>query len=278
MKYSQRISISALSVLILFMVNTDLSAQKRIRIEVENNQPADGFFFTPVWFGLHDGTFDYFDVGGSASMSTELVAEGGVLDDGMGGGLINEFSAAQAMGSQGVAFGPSGFGSVAGQPPVFDPGEVGEVELVLNDPAANRFLSFASMLIPSNDAFIGNDGAQEYEVFDAAGNFNGPFTINIFGDELWDAGTEANDGQGAPFSANGGTGTTETLLVRQHPDGLDIFIGTNTAAGTTIGQGIGVGDPIATFQVSAIPEPSGAVFALIGLVGMAFSVRRKRTK
>ena len=268
---------AAMSIAVAMVVLSAENAfsQSRVRIEVQNNQPADGFFFTPVWFGLHDGSFDYFDVGGSASPSTELLAEGGVLDDGMGNGIINDFAAAQPSGSQGVAVGPSGFGSSAGQPPVFDPGEIAEFDLVIGDPTVNRYLSFGSMLIPSNDAFIGNDDGQEYEVFDAAGNFNGPFTINIFGDELWDAGTETNDGLGAPFSTNGGTSTPEALLVRQHPDGLAIFVGTGTAAGTTIGQAIGLGDPIASFSVSAIPEPASGLLAFLGLAGAAF-LRRKR--
>ena len=38
------------------------------------------------------------------------------------------------------------------------------------DTATNRFFSFASMVVPSNDFFIGNDGAQRYQLFDDQGN------------------------------------------------------------------------------------------------------------
>ena len=34
------------------------AAAKGVTITVENMLPADGFYFTPVWVGAHDGSFD----------------------------------------------------------------------------------------------------------------------------------------------------------------------------------------------------------------------------
>ena len=275
MRLMHKATVAGLSSLLFLFSISSAQAQSTIQISIENNQPANGFFLTPTWFGLHDGNFDYFDAGSAASNSTMILAEDGVLDDMMGGGLINDFSSSQPGGSQGVAFGNAGFGSGAGQPPVIDPGEAASVQLSTMDAATYRYLSFSSMVIPSNDAFIGNDNPLQYEIFDALGNFNGPLEISIFGADVWDAGTEANDGLGAAFSASGGTDTSESLVVRQHPDGLAIFVGTNTAAGTTIGQGFAIGDPIATIRISAVPEPSTAML-LFGGIFMTTAVRRKR--
>ena len=276
MKYLRNVTVAGASSLIVLVLVSVAQAQTTFQIEITNNQPANGFYLTPTWFGLHDGNFDYFDAGSAASNSTMLLAEDGVLDNGMGGGLINDFANVQIGGSQGVAFGPSGFGSGAGQPPVIDPGETATLLLSTNSPDIFRYLSYSSMVIPSNDAFIGNDDPLQLEIFDALGNFNGPLEIAIFGADVWDAGTEANDGLGAAFSTNGGTGTDEALTVRPHPDGLAIFVGTGTAAGTTIGQGFFSGDPIATIRISAIPEPTHAILLLGGIASTAIIRRRRK--
>ena len=147
--------------------------------------------------------------------------------------------------------------------------------VLVNDPMSNRYFSFASMVIPSNDAFIGNGGAMDYQLFDAAGNFNGPVTIEIFGGEIYDAGTEVNDGLGAAFSANGGTATDEFLFVRLHP-GLDNFIGTDTVAGTTITSGIGSGELLATITIAqGIPEPGS--LAVVAAGSAMVLIRRRRS-
>ena len=52
-------------------------AQTELTVTVDNLQPAGGLFFTPVWVGFHDGTFDSFDVGGNASAALEAIAEEG---------------------------------------------------------------------------------------------------------------------------------------------------------------------------------------------------------
>ena len=84
------------------------------------------------------------------------------------------------------------------------------------------------MVIPSNDAFIGNGNPTAYRIFNPDGSFAGPLVIDIFGDEIYDAGTEVNDGLGAPFSTLGGSSTDENGTVALHP-GLGNFIGTDTA-------------------------------------------------
>lgn len=250
----------------LAFIASPANAQQTLNIDVQNNQSAGGFYFTPLWFGIHDGSFDSFDVGAAASPGLEALAEGGVT-----GGLDMEFNAAQPNGQSGVVVAPNGFGGA----PVFDPNDSGFAEITINDPSMNRYFSFASMIIPSNDAFIGNGDQMAHELFDATGNFNGPLTIQIFGSNIYDAGTEVNDGQGAAFSANGGTSTDENSTVQLLPaGGLDNFVGTFTVAGTEITSGIGSGDLVATITISQVPEPGS--LTLLGAATAFLMTRRRR--
>ncbi|MHC4910225.1 MAG: spondin domain-containing protein, partial [Planctomycetota bacterium] len=55
------------------------SAVAEITVTIENTNPEGGFFLTPVWIGIHDGTFDTNDAGVPAAMFPGLteIAEGG---------------------------------------------------------------------------------------------------------------------------------------------------------------------------------------------------------
>ena len=181
--------------ILALLAATPAMAQQQVRITVENLQPSDGFYFTPVWMGVHDGSFDFFEQGFSASAALEALAEGGDT-----AGIDAEF-AANGVGQSVVATAAAGFPGA----PVFDPGDVASVDLDLS--ANDRFLSFGTMIIPSNDSFFGNDSGQAYQLLDSSGNFSGNFVLEFSLADLWDAGTEVKRWQGAAFSANGGTST-----------------------------------------------------------------------
>ena len=228
------------------------AAATSLRISFENVGPADGFSLTPFWVGLHDGSFDFFDGGAAASASLEALAEGGDAS-----GIAADFAPPGGLQA-------SGIGNAAGFPgaPVVESGEVASTEFVLTDTAAQRFFSYASMVIPSNDAFIGNDDPLAFELFDAMGAFVGPASVDVLGSHIYDAGTEVNDTMGAAFSTVGGVSTDEGGVVHVHP-GLDNFIGTGTAAGTTIGSAPGRDDVVARIRFTIVPEP-----ATLGLLGL----------
>ncbi len=232
------------------------------------NEGNSDFFFTPLWFGLHDGSFDTFDAGAAASASLELLAEDGDVS-----GLVSDFASVTG-GIGGVAANAAGFGGA----PVIDPGESAVVTVSGLDAIANRYLSFASMVIPSNDSFIGNANATAYEIFDGAGNFTGPVTIQIFANDIWDAGTEVNDTMGAPFSAVGGVATDEGGTIALLPaGGLDNFAGTGIPTGGTIADLIAADQLVATITVTqSVPEPNG--LAMIGFGAIALGAIRRRRK
>ena len=152
-----------------------------VKVELENLAPDDGNFLTPVWVAFHDGSFDIFDEGGIASAGLESIAE-----DGATGTLGAEFEAAR-RGSM-YATVTSG-----GDIPPFAPGASSAATFSLDAASPlNRYLSYASMVIPSNDAFVANGDPMTLEIFDEAGNFTGAEII-VMGSQVWDAGTEIND-------------------------------------------------------------------------------------
>lgn len=238
-----------------------------IKIDVTNEGNSD-FFLTPVWFGFHNGAFDLFNPGEAVSSSLEALAE-----DGITSGLTADFTAAPGVPGdiQGVVFGNDS------APPPINPGETGTAFVTPINPAGYQFFSFASMVIPSNDTFIGNSDPFAYQVFNSAGEINdasGTFTIQVFGDRLYDAGTEENDALGAAFSAAGGI-ATDTIggVATLNPD-LSNFLNTGTAAGTTISDLIEPGELLATITVTVVPEPASA--SLIGISLAALALRRRR--
>ncbi len=184
-----------------------------VRISVRNNAPQLGTFQTPVWLGLHDGTFDIYDSGQAASAALESLAE-----DGDASALETAFQTA-AVGAGSATVG-SAF-TTSGGP--LRPSEVTSTVFRVDPANANaRYLSWASMVIPSNDAFIANGDPVAHELFDSMGAFTGT-SFTVVGDDVLDAGTEVNDeietagntaffGQIAP-----NTGTAEGGVIGVHP-------------------------------------------------------------
>ena len=258
--------IFAIAVAGLLQTSSTASAQN-LTVTIESLQPTGGFFFTPVWNSLHDGNFDLFDVGQDVSGGTglQVLAETGntaVLSGEFAGSGIDQ----TIIGPDGDAAGP------------FDPGESASQTFNNVDTTTNRFFSFASMIIPSNDAFVGNGNPLAYEIFDANGDFIfGNGTIDVFASDIYDAGTEVNNiNGGAAFSANGGDRADEGGSV-QLIDLADLndFVGTDTVAGPSITQALTPDSPV--FRISftnAVPEPGS--MSVLALVGGAFFMRRRR--
>ncbi|MEL6439896.1 MAG: DUF4347 domain-containing protein [Cyanobacteria bacterium J06621_8] len=179
-----------------------------VTVTVENLAPEGGTFQTPVWVGFHNGEFDTFSLGEAATPGLESLAEDGSV------ALISEEFLASGFGLVDGAI--AGTDGLAGP---IDPGEVTSLTFTIDANAdTSQFFSFASMVIPSNDAFIGDD--EPISLFDADGNFVGVDFI-VTGSEVYDAGTEVNDELEATtafFSqAEPNTGSDENGVVTLHP-------------------------------------------------------------
>lgn len=243
-----------------------------ISIRVDNLMASDSFFLTPLWVGAHDGTFDTYDGGAFASGFPGITEIAELGDTSV---LSGRFASEQPGGRDAtitaVAF--------DGDAPVFSPGESATYLLDVGDASTNRYFSYASMVIPSNDLFVANGNPMAHQLFDASGSFLGPVVIDIYGWAVNDNGTEVNDAHGgAAFSANGGTSVDEFLVVRGFfTDSGDVpylesFIGSLTGNGAMIGSTFSEGELIA--RITVVPAP-GALSAF-GMVGVIWAGRRRR--
>lgn len=236
-----------------------------IQVTITNLAPANGTFLTPVWVGFHNGTFDIYDSGAAASAALERIAEDG------------DTSAISA------AFTGHGAGTVQatlGGAPIA-PGAT--VSFIFNlDPLdpTQRYFSYASMVIPSNDAFIGNGNPLFFQLFDGSGNFMA-VDRTVTGAMVLDAGTEVNDelpantaffGQAAP-----NTGVAQGGVVGAHPGFLA------AAPGNILGSAMFAnadfllaGYNVARIQVSQVPEPGTWGLMAMGAVGLLMRLRRRQ--
>ena len=118
------------------------------------------------------------------------------------------------------------------------------------------------MLVPSNDAFIANDNPMAYPLFDDSGNFTGPVSVSISGQQVWDAGTEANTESDAAFfdQSAPNTGVTTADVIGPHPGLNGSFANPNGSPqnilGGTNGPGISFDETAADFSLpgSAVAE------------------------
>jgi hypothetical protein len=247
-----------------------------IRVTIENLSEDEGFFFTPFWIAAHNGSFDMFDRGSFSQPNWPDMTE--IAENGNTGPL-------------GEAFANSGAGMAGGRsmtviadtvgPPPFNPGESATVDSNIGDASVSRYFNFTSMVIFSNDLFLGNDDAMAYEVFDVNGGFNGPIDILIFRRDVNDNGSEVNKAFGdAAFSTNNGQAMPEYNLIRAFltADGdqeyLDSFLGSMTANGDFINSSFSAKGLIGWIRIEQVPVPGG--LALLALGGAVAARRRRR--
>lgn len=180
-----------------------------VRVTIKNSAAENGTFLTPFWTAFHDGQFDVYDLGAAASPGLEALAE-----DGNNAVISEEFAAAGGAGFDTVITNPEGFGGA----PLFDPGLSTQSVFEL-DPSANQYFSYATMILPSNDAFVANADPKAHKLFYDNGNFAGPVSFTIYGSQVRDAGTEENTESDAPFfnQSEPNTGVTTDDVVSVHP-------------------------------------------------------------
>lgn len=170
---------------------------------------------TPTLWAVHDDTVGLFEVGAEASPGLELLAE-----DGDATGLLGELVGMAGFGAAGVESVP--FGAVEAAP--LFPGD--SYTITVTPDAVNRFLSLATMIVPSNDTFAAL-GPAGVALIDADGTPR--LALDVQADinaalAAWDAGTEGNQAGAAgrdmaPVGApNTGPGNGNGLVRRTNED------------------------------------------------------------
>ena len=174
-----------------------------------NRAPTGGTCLTPAWVGIHDGDFDLYDRG--ARLPGFMV---GLVEDGVPADVVAQFAGAAGTTVDTV------LANTANDPPVICPGE-SVTAAVEHEVTGRQFFSYASMVIPSNDAFVANGDPQEHEIFNFF-RFPVGASFTVPGAEVLDGGTEVNDEEmfstAAAGQANNGDGAdTPDGVVADHP-------------------------------------------------------------
>lgn len=244
----------------LLMITSSQAVSLRIQVEAPSNVGL-----APALLAFHDGSVDFFDTGSNASAGLEVLAE-------VGDTSVLQGSLASSVDAISIANGGP-----------FLPGSSNTVDFTINN--ANTNLSFAAMILPSNDWFIGNNVSLDISTL--VGAANGTSLIFEFG-RVYDAGTELEDfafSPGNPIigidtmaSPGGGTATSDVISLVSASDPFSAFL--NASPGTfdsTIYDfnSAGVGNSVlGRVTITVIPEPSA--LALLGLGGVALILRRKK--
>ena len=242
----------------------------QVRVTVENLAPANSIALAPFRFGFGNGTFDSFDNNqpafllGAPDISQAPIVT--IAEGGSGSAWFPAFQAAEPNANLGSVFGPS-------IPPIL-PGESNSV--VIEVDLSNRFFTFGSMVVPSNDHFLGNANPTAFEVLDTNGNLVlTNFTENA--SRIWDAGSETENPANAAFLVGGVNDQreNENLPVTFNFADLSAFNGLTTAAGYVFDHSLLSADtPVLSVSFERVPEPASMLLFVGGMSAIGCTRRR----
>jgi hypothetical protein len=253
---------ASLAAFAAFALAAPASAAVRVTVNIENLSPTNSISFAPLRLAFNSGIFDSFDVGEAATAPIISIAEGGSGSD-----WFPAFAAADptaVLGTVGDAL---------------TPGSTASASFIV-DPTVNPFFTFGSMVVPSNDFFIGNDNPQAFRLFDDMGNL-AITSIGQQASDIWNAGSEIFDPAAAAFLVVGNNDlrTPENGVVEFNFAELAGFDGLTTAAGYVFASGLTADTDIyrISFSTAAIPEPATWAMMILGFGVTGALIRRRRT-
>ena len=278
----------------LLVINHTLSATQ-VEVRITNQSPTGGVFITPVWVGFHNGSFDSYNGGLSAQPGLERIAEDGDVSQISADFLAGLTYIDNSGGTPVSATVPSGQspaelvdGAIANGAPIA-PGEVASATFDLDLSGPNRYLSYASMVLPSNDYYIANGdplahslGALDGATVGSSISFNIglPGQINDAGTEVNDFATSAGNGLfGIPGGQNGpNQGADENGVNANVISPYSDFLNTppnfiNEFPGLKFNNIALYPDGIANVTVTVVPEPTTA--SLFGLLLVCIPALRR---
>jgi hypothetical protein len=245
------------------LLSQAIAGTTAVTVTITNLAPVNSVSFAPLRLGFGNGTFDAFNIGQAAGPAIVSIAEGG-----SGSAWLPAFAAAEpgaVLGSVGGALLP---GMTTSSTFVVD-------SMALN----NRFFTFANMVIPSNDLFLGNDSPTAFQLFDASGNLL-ITQIDQTAAQIWDANSEVAIPLNGAFivGSNNAARVAENGLVAFDRSELTAFNGLTTAAGYTFSDAaLTNSTPIyrIAFSATPAPEPGSLLFLAAGAGVLAIKRRRR---
>ena len=243
--------------------NITLSPAVQLTVSIENLAPANSVSFTPLNLGFHRGIFDAFNIGQVASPALIPLAE-----TGNGSAWQSAFATADPTATRGTIGG------------ILQPGNTSSSTFMV-DSLLNPYFTFASMVVPSNDFFIGNDSPTRFRLFDSAGNLQ-ITQITQTARQIWDAGSEVFDPATGAFiaGADASLRPLQNSVVAFNFAELAALNGITTAGGYTFNSNLTADTPVyrisfAVNPISPVPEPQHAAMLVAGLLMMGTLVWRR---
>lgn len=304
--------------LALCSLSASLFAQTvNVRVDITNISPDDGVTITPPWVGFHSGSFDSYNGGLVSLEGLERLAEDG--DTSLLSTQFNDFdptlggytyidnsgtspaSALVRTGDLRDQYRVDATLPSAGPPPL-QPGESVSQEFTIRTDGSNRFFSYVSMVLPTNDFFIANGNPLAHDLMSL---YDGEGTIEFFvgtpNGGVNDAGTEREN---FAFSAGNGLFPDRNLPPgqRRPNQGPESSLAISNVVGNAFadfpgsnGRGFDLSgldfnsyeSGIARISISAVPspgaaaavpEPTTALLGGAGLVMLLGMARRRRSR